>query len=393
MVYRGMPLDSSQRSILFIGMVESSHFQTWVKATRSTDIFNKIYVFPSDFPKNGGKILLNTKPERIKNLKLFSLLPNSKLNFYFMHFLELLFQNRWRSILLRALLRILKPDVVHYHEIQHAGYILIPMGDKFSNPKLKKPQIIGSTWGSDLKFFAYSEEHFQKIRRVLDFTDILTMEREEELKELARFSFSGRTMFPVYISVGSQDIGKNSQSKTSLRRAVLVRGYQHDQGRALNALKALELIRDELRGFEIKVFSTGRLTPVRYQVERLSNQVGLNIEVLPKMSHAEFVRYFCNARVYIGLSEVDGLSTSMVEAMTYGAFPIQSENSAAGRFIEDGKSGFVVDPWEIKIISERIRTALQNDRLVDEAAQINFLTISKKYNWQTGIQKITELYS
>jgi glycosyltransferase involved in cell wall biosynthesis len=102
--------------------------------------------------------------------------------------------------------------------------------------------------------------------------------------------------------------------------------------------------------------------------------------------------YFSQAKLYIGLAISDGLSTSMVEAMSEGAFPIQSKNSGAGVFLLDGTSGFIVDPWDIKLIAQRIDQVLNDDLLVDNAMAINLKTLESKYNYDYGIAQIRRLY-
>jgi glycosyltransferase involved in cell wall biosynthesis len=207
-----------------------------------------------------------------------------------------------------------------------------------------------------------------------------------------KFTYEGKFVAPMYISVGNKIESESRMTSTDLRKTVLVRGYQHDQGRALNALKSLEEI-DEIKGFKVKIFSAMKSPAVILQAMRMKKSLEIDIQILPKMSHRNFLEEFKESRVYIGLSEADGLSTSMVEAMACGCFPIQSANSAASTFIVNGVNGFIVDPWDIPGIRECIRTSLRSDNLVREASALNVEIINRKYNWNTGIQKIKNLYS
>jgi len=71
------------------------------------------------------------------------------------------------------------------------------------------------------------------------------------------------------------------------------------------------------------------------------------------------LHYYGRARIYIGLSISDAISTSLLEAMVMGAFPIQSCTACADEWIEDGKSGFIVPPEDPHVIAEAIRRALR----------------------------------
>ena len=76
----------------------------------------------------------------------------------------------------------------------------------------------------------------------------------------------------------------------------------------------------------------------------------------------------------------------------HGTFPIQSLNSAAHHFIDNGINGFIVDPWDINSIVDAIKISLSDDLLVDNASKINADIINKNYNLQSGIEKMRRLY-
>ena len=104
------------------------------------------------------------------------------------------------------------------------------------------------------------------------------------------------------------------------------------------------------------------------------------------------MEYFKEARVYLGLAISDGLSTSMVEAMSFGVFPIQSQNSSAPKFLTNGVTGGVVDPWNIQEVVSILKNALTSDELVDQAAISNARIIADKYSWSVGLDKLAEVY-
>ena len=81
--------------------------------------------------------------------------------------------------------------------------------------------------------------------------------------------------------------------------------------------------------------------------------------------------YFGHARMYIGLSISDAISTSLLEAIMMGAFPIQSDTSCADEWIVHGKNGFIVAPEDPVVVAEAIKKALQDNDLVNTAASMN----------------------
>jgi glycosyltransferase involved in cell wall biosynthesis len=113
---------------------------------------------------------------------------------------------------------------------------------------------------------------------------------------------------------------------------------------------------------------------------------------MPKVRNSEMYKIFEKARVSISLAVSDGLPGVLVEAMTAGAFPIQSKNSAGGEFLIAGKSGFLVDPWDLSGIKKAIISAVKNDNLVDSAADLNKKTLEKKYSLNRNKQVLKQLY-
>ena len=195
---------------------------------------------------------------------------------------------------------------------------------------------------------------------------------------------------PIYNTIGLTHNYENT-TLCSERRLILVKGYQNFAGRALNALNAIERCKHLLEGYKIIVYSSSADTKI--EVELLRKRSGLDIWILENVSKSEFLDYFAMARLYIGIGISDGLSTSMVEAMSAGAFPIQSENSAAQDFLENYVNGFVVQPWDLDNLAEYISKAISDDQFVNKAQVLNKEIIEDKYNYQDNLVKLREIYN
>jgi hypothetical protein len=72
---------------------------------------------------------------------------------------------------------------------------------------------------------------------------------------------------------------------------------------------------EALHGYEIIVYSANR--SVLKLAKQVSRKTELEITAFGKgaMSHKQVLGVFAKARIYVGLSESDGISTSMLEAM------------------------------------------------------------------------------
>jgi len=370
-----------KKRILIVGMSESPHLHSWIEGIADSEIAKEIWLFPSDFPVRRHK---NSKI-KVKEFPYFAF--GTLMNVMF-RFLDILTNRLWRSYFLYREIKRIKPTHLHFHETQHGAYLYNPVA---KHPKNRfSGKLILSTWGSDLIAYGKMKSHTKRVQQTMSWVQLLTSERIEDYDIATQNGFSGEFLAPVYTTVGSKAIDFNS-TQTSKRNLVLIKGYQDNHGRALNALKSLELLsfQMDLKQFKIKVFSASE--SVKIQAELLSDVV--DIEILPRMPKSEFMKFFKEARVYLGLAISDGLSTSMVEAMSHGAFPIQSQNSSAPEFLINGVTGGIVNPWNIQEVADLLKVALTNDELVDQAAALNRKTITHKYNWETGISKLEEVYA
>jgi glycosyltransferase involved in cell wall biosynthesis len=80
------------------------------------------------------------------------------------------------------------------------------------------------------------------------------------------------------------------------------------------------------------------------------NQVRV-FRVREKIPRSLLLSYLSKARIYIGASKSDGISTSFLEALCLGAYPIQSNTSCANEWINLGFSGSIIEPTTTEILN------------------------------------------
>jgi glycosyltransferase involved in cell wall biosynthesis len=100
---------------------------------------------------------------------------------------------------------------------------------------------------------------------------------------------------------------------------------------------------------------------------------------------------FARSKIYIGISKSDGISTSMLEAIALGSFPIQSDTSCGNEWIKNNISGFLV-PWnDINIISNKILRVIHDNVLIEKSAKLNWDVVKKK-GLDINIKKIAHTF-
>jgi glycosyltransferase involved in cell wall biosynthesis len=270
---------------------------------------------------------------------------------------------------LTKLVRKLRPDIVHSLEFQHSGYMTLEAKEKLGE---HFPQWIATNWGSDIYLFGRLKNHEDRIRRLLAACDYYGCECQRDVRLAQDLGLKGEVL-PVLPNTGGFDLphlqGLRQKGPPSGRRLIVLKGYQHWAGRALVGLRAITLCADVLRDYRVAVYSAE--SDVKIAAELAAHSTGLTIEVIPPCSHDEVLRLYGSARAYIGLSISDAISTSLLEAMVMGAFPIQSCTSCADEWIVDGESGILVPPEDPEPVAAALRRVVADDTLVDRAADIN----------------------
>jgi glycosyltransferase involved in cell wall biosynthesis len=263
-------------------------------------------------------------------------------------------------------------------EIQHAGYLTLGAREYFTGDSF--PTWAVSNWGSDIYHFGRLAAHAEKVRAVMAACDYYGSECQRDAELGLAFGFKGE-LLTVLPNGGGSDLDEMRRLRqpgpTSARRYVVLKGYQHWAGRALFGLRAIELCADALLGYHVAVYQSH--PDVVVAAELLAQRIEIPIEILPPdLEHEDILRLHGKARVSIGLSISDAISTSALEALMMGSFPIQSDTSCFNEWVEDGLTGALVHPEDVEGIAAAIRRAVSDDRLVDSAAAANARTAAAR---------------
>jgi hypothetical protein len=295
-----------------------------------------------------------------------------------------------RAASLARSIRRLRPDVVHSLEIITGGYLALDA--RALNGGVFPPWIV-SNWGCDLHLFGQIAEHEAKVRKVMALCDYYSAECERDVKLARDFGFTGRAL-PVRPNASVLELDRvlrmRQKGPTSQRRMILLKGYQDWHGRALVALRALEMVSDVLAGYRIAIFLASQ--PVRMAAELMSRRTGIPVEFVPFSPHDDIMRLHGQARISMGIGISDGIPSSLLEAMAMGAFPIQSDTSCAAEWITHGETGMLVPGEDPSSAAEALRLALTDDGLVDRAAVLNGEIARQRLDLPRACLDVVETY-
>jgi len=393
--------------VLLVAMSDSIHTARWIESIHGKGI--EVYLFPS----TASDSLHNRE-----NVKKFysqsffninthdgKLIERTILHHYFNSFLLVTMNclNKLVSILSRysrmdSLAKVisnLQPDIIHSLEIQSAGYLVNEVKKII---KTNFPLWIVTNWGSDISLFGSDPSHANKIREVLSECDYYSCECVRDLKLARKFGFKGKFL-EVMPNAGGYDLTrykKYSLMPPSKRKYIMVKGYQGWAGRSLVALEALDSIGHVLheKKYGLIIYSMAGNIEVEKRAKEVAEKHSLKLKLIPQFTpHDAIIKLHAESRISIGLSMGDGISTSLLESMLTGSFPIQSYTACADEWIVDGHTGILVPPEDQNLVKHAILRAIESDSLVDKAAKLNLHTIKERADYNMIRKQVLELYN
>lgn len=88
------------------------------------------------------------------------------------------------------------------------------------------------------------------------------------------------------------------------------------------------------------------------------------VQLLGRLPKSKMDDFWKAQDVFVNVSEYEGTSLSMLEAMAFGCVPVVTDVSGAREFIEEGENGYICDVGDIEGIAECVAELAENrDRL------------------------------
>jgi hypothetical protein len=339
------------KPILLVCMFDSIHSARWLAQFEDQSI--DFLLFPSSPHRRVHPELERLLPG--SGAASFRSVPGARYFALPLWALDKFANNFFRGSLLRAAIRNFRPGIVHALELQNAGYVSLRA---LSNQKPKSLKFMVTNWGSDIFWFQRFPKHKAKLQELLQLADAYSAECERDVKLARNLGFTGQAM-PVIPNAGgfSEADLAIRRLEPSERKTIALKGYHGWVGRAKVSLEAVREMSEELLCYQIVVYSANR--SVLKLAKQVSKQTGLEITAFGKgaMSHKQVLEMFAKSKIYVGLSESDGISTSMLEAMAMGAIPVQTSTACCDEWF--GNSGVTVHQITVPAVKNAIREGLK----------------------------------
>ena len=379
-----------RKKILIIGMFDSIHLARWLKQFENECV---------DFTLLPSKKYKKINPELSRLIK-----SNKSANYllawpYNINFLSgymdfalnkigsFLRTNFRRNILKKVLLKH-NFDFIHALEIQGAGYLYSEL------PKdiIDRNKLILTNWGSDIYFFARDRNHNEKISNAISIAAYYSAECERDYDLLKNYNFTGVELPCIPNGGGfSSDEMNSIKSLASTRTLILCKGYGGLFGQTQLAIPAINSALIKYNYLSVYFYSV--TSDIEHSIILLQNVYGKRVKysrVSNPLSREKLLNLFCEARVYIGCSKSDAISTSFLEAIVCGAYPIQTNTSCANEWISKGIVASLVG-LNSSELNDTLDKVLNENKLVD-FAQIRNVEIARKFLTDEHIKKIAKMF-
>lgn len=184
----------------------------------------------------------------------------------------------------------------------------------------------------------------------------------------------------------NKELKKDKSKFIAITTRHLNRAYNFDQ-----IIKAAARVSREIAGFKVILAGDGE------DRERLQNMVKdlsieKNVHFLGNVTRDELAEYLKSSHIYLSAVISDGVSSSLLEAMASGSFPIVTDNEANRVWIDDGVNGFLVRYKDDEQLAKKILEAYQSDEFRVRIVEKNRKIVEEKANWGKNMKRMESLY-
>ena len=311
--------------------------------------------------------------------------------------------NLYAYISLKRIIKNFKPDLVHlnyifYHTSPsillllknipvvmtiHAHEILSPMGIDYDKCSHSEFEYCGTCCG-------YSRFPFEKLKRYLfrrltNNIDLfltqsrfnVSLHRNKKYIKPIKCLYNGVRLFEYSVNTNNNKL--------------LFVGKLHQEKGILYLLRAIPNILKKFPNTTLDIIGTG------IEKENLKNftrklSIELNVTFINRVNHAKLQKYYSNSSLVIVpsiYSESFGLVG--VEAMSVGRPVIASRVGGISEWLDDGKTGFLVDPGNSEQIAEKVIHLLSDRKLLEQMGK-NARKKAEQFSIEKHVIKIEKIY-
>lgn len=285
----------------------------------------------------------------------------------------------------------LKHDInlVHIHQANSYAYHTI----KATKRNGIKVKIILTTWGSDILVLPKVNMLFKLLVKYnLAHSDIITSDSLYMSSEITRLVSSVKELHTINYGIQNLPAICNSAQKENIIFSNRLHKTLYNIDKIILGFNQF-IKQNPNSNYKLVIAADGIETNnLKQLVEKL--EISNCVTFLGMIGYNELVTWYAKAKIFISIPNTDGTSMSLLEAMSYGCYPILSNIPANLEWVIDDLNGRICQNSTqlVNDIHQAIGFTSDPNKL-DDIIKFNHDLIKQKGVFRNNLNKFIELYS
>lgn len=291
---------------------------------------------------------------------------------------------------IRAILKEENPDLLHIHTpvpgIGNMAALLagsIPVVVTYHTGHLRKGSPL-------LDIFAYAYEMLVLPFMLARANSIVGVSDFVYAGILKKYQYKSSVITPaVDPAIFYPDVTKKTPKQTLLFVAGLNRSDQYKGLRGL--IDAVLALKPQFPNLQLLVIGEGNM---KNEYIQYVSDMGLADTVLfrGRLTGAELTQVYQGADIFVLPSLYESFGMAILEAMACALPVVSTKVGGIPSLVEEGKTGFLVEPKNNTMLVEKISLLLSNPSLAAEFGKQGYIKAAEGYNWKVQTQKYDALF-
>ncbi|MFA5386572.1 MAG: glycosyltransferase family 4 protein [Candidatus Paceibacterota bacterium] len=315
----------------------------------------------------------------------------SNINFYLIKKFPLKFlRPLFYVVYLKKILREIKPDILHVHQLWIDGLIGVLSG---FHPLVVTP------WGSDVLIGQKSKIKRPLIEFILEKADLITTDGENTKAIIENLGINSQKIKRICFGVDVKKFKPEPESKELKRSLGITNSSTVISLRSLmpiydlkTLIQAIPLILEKAKNAKFIIVGEG---PEKEELLSTSRSLGVfdSVKFIGSISNEEIHKYLNLADVYVSTALSDsGIAASTAEAMACGLPVVVTDTGDNNRWIKNGENGFVIPIKNPEALAEKIIYLIRDKKLGEKIGGINRKVIEERNNYYKEMEKMERIY-
>jgi glycosyltransferase involved in cell wall biosynthesis len=295
----------------------------------------------------------------------------------------------------KALIRNIKPDVLHSHYVTNYGL--------FGALCNYKPFML-TALGSDILSVQTESPLIRGIKKLIKTyvarkANIVTVDSRSLMKEIIRFGVPLEKIKIISHGVSLKEFNPNK--KSSLFKKTLkippesqvvtsTRNFEkvYDVKTVIKAIPSVIKVKPNVHFLVI-----GEGTQKRH-LQKIADSLNLQkyVTFVGKIPNEEISKFLANSNIYVSTSLSDSTSVSLLEAMATQLPVVITDIEGNREWIKNGENGFIIPKSNPELLAEKIKRLLDDKRTAEKFGVRNRKIVEEKANYNKEMAKVEKIY-